>query len=129
VGQELYEELGRQQIEGSFSTRDMETHDGLKDCVNLLSLRNGTPLKIVIDQGDMAGLAKQSTTEQKTKFLIDRCYSPKVARALAETLTNPRFTQPFYTKGVEFTLDSENGFEIKVEFINFISVPEKLGGG
>jgi hypothetical protein len=129
VGQELYEELGRQQIEGSFATRDMETWDGLKSCFNLLHLRNGTPVQITLDQGDMKGLARTRGVEGKTSFLIERCYHPKVARALAETLTNPRFLTPFYTKSVEFTLDINNGFEIKVDFINFIAVPEKLGGG
>lgn len=128
VGQELYEELSRQEIEGSFTTRDMETYDGSETCFNLLKMRNGTPLQITIDQGDMQGLSDAKGIEAKTKFLVDRCYPRKVAAALAETLTNSRLTGPFYTKSVEFTLDAENGFDVKVDFVNFIAVPKQLGG-
>jgi hypothetical protein len=129
VGQELYEELGRQQLEGSFTTRDMHSTDGEGGCVDLLRLRNGTPVQVTIDQGDLKGVQRLKSPEQKTAFLIERCYDPRVARALAETLSNPLLSAPFYTKAVEFSLNAEQGFEIKVEFINFIKVSEKLGGG
>lgn len=128
VGQELYEELSRQEIEGSFVTRDMEAMDDLDKCINLLKMRNGTPLQIVIEQGDMQGLSQQKSAKDKARFLIERCYSNKIAVALAEVLTNARLTGPFYTKSVEFSLGAESGFEIKVEFVNFIQVPKNLGG-
>lgn len=127
VGQEIFEELGRQQIEGTFSTRDMEAMDS-QGCFNLLKLRNGTPLRIEIDQGDLKGIRQIASTSEKARFLTQRGYVPKVAAVLAETLTNPRFTSPFYTKSVEFTLDAENGFDARVEFINFIELPRNLGG-
>lgn len=128
IGQELYEELGRQQIEGSFSTRDMETIDGDQNCFNLLKLRNGDPLRIVIDQGDMQGLANVHSVDKKVAFLIERSYAPSVAQILAETLTNPRFSSPFYTRSISFTLDADNGFDMKIDFINFIETSKKLGG-
>lgn len=128
IGQELFEEIGRQQIEGSFSTKDMESVDGTNTCFNLLTLRNGTPLRIEIDQGDLKGLKQLTSVEEKAAFLKRRGYLPKVAQVLADTLSNPRFKSPFYTKSVEFTLDSQNGFEVRVEFINFIELPKNLGG-
>jgi hypothetical protein len=128
IGQELFEELGRQQIEGSFSTKDMETTDGQANCVNLLKLRNGTPLKIDINQGDLKGVQRLSSVEEKAKFLKLRGYADSVAQALAETLSNPRFASPFYTKSVTFSLDPQEGFEIRVDFINFINTPPRLGG-
>lgn len=129
IGQEIYEELGRQQIEGSFETQEMEAVDGFLSCVNLVGLRNGTPLKIEIDQGDLEGLKKVKSKSEKVNFLLTRCYSPKVAVALADTFSNPRFNSPFYTKAVQFTLDADTGFKLKVDFINFIEVPPRLRGG
>jgi hypothetical protein len=128
IGQEIYEELGRQQIEGSFETQEMEAMNGLLTCFNLIKLRNGTPLKIEIDQGDMLGLAKIKSRSEKAAFLTSRCFDPRVAVALADTLSNPRFHSPFYTKAVQFTLDSDTGFKLKVDFINFIEVPPRLRG-
>lgn len=129
IGQEVYEELGRQQIEGSFETQEMEAIDGEKVCFNLIKLRNGTPVKIEIDQGDLKGLNKIDSRQDKINFLTQRCFDKKVAVAFVDSLTNPRFNSPFFTKAVQFTLDADTGFKIKVNFINFIKLPERLGGG
>jgi hypothetical protein len=139
VGQNIYEELGRQQIEGSFETQEMESVDGKNACFNLLNLRVGTPLKIQVDQGDLEGLTKildplakgkrkQKSISAVRDFLIARCYDREIADALAETLNNPRFNSPFFTKSAQFTLDADSGFKIKVDFINFIELPRRLGG-
>jgi hypothetical protein len=128
IGQEIYEELGRQQIDGSFTTKDLETSDGLGSCFNLLNLRNGSPLSIEVNQGDLAGINKVNGIPEKAKFLRLRGYEPAVADVLAQTLSNKRFHSPFYTKAVQFTLDSDTGLDIKVDFINFIETPERLGG-
>lgn len=128
IGEQIYEELGRQQIEGSFKTREMETKDVQNVCFNLMKLRNGTPLQIDIDQGDLNGVNRIDSVSKKAQFLVSRCYDRKVAQVLAETLSNPRFNGPFYTKAVQFTLDSESGMEIKVDFINFIELPPQLAG-
>lgn len=139
IGQEIYEELGRQQIEGSFETREMESSDGDKHCFNLLKLRNGTPLKIQIDQGDLNGITKvidpkatddrkKKSIENTKKFLINRGYKEQIASVLAETLNNQRLDSPLYTKSVKFTLDAESGFKINVDFINIINLPPRLGG-
>jgi hypothetical protein len=129
VAQKIYEEIGRQQIEGSFMTQEMETVDGQNRCFDILLLRNGTPVSIEIDQGDLKGLSKAGSTSEKVKFLTQRCYEPKVAQVLAESLG--RFPMIFYTKSVKFTIDQENGFQIDVDFINFIETPTRglgLGG-
>jgi hypothetical protein len=138
IGQNIYEEMSRQQIEGSFETMDMESDSQAGTCFNLLGLRIGTPLKIQVDQGDLEGITrivsanggarKQKSIAATRDFLIRRCYDQSIAEALALTLNNPRFNSPFFTKGVQFTLDSESGFKIKVDFLNFIELPKKLGG-
>ena len=128
VAQEIYEELGRQQLDGSFTTKDMESVDSSLSCFNLLKLRNGTPVSVTIDQGDLEGIRKVNGVNEKTKFLINRCYEPVVARVFAETLSNTRFDTPFYTKSVQFTLSEESGFQVKVDFLNFIEIPARLGG-
>lgn len=138
-GQEIYEELSRQQIEGSFKTKEMEAADGFGECFDLTMLRNGKPIQIRIDQGDMDGItdvtdpqatgARKKKAEIATKqFLMKRGYPEKIADALAETLNNDRLSAPFYTKAAQITLDAEQGFSLKVDFINFIDLPKSLGG-
>jgi hypothetical protein len=136
IGEELYEEMGRQQIEGSFKTKELDVPfqnfvgpsaagvDG--ECFNLFQLRIGTPVQLEVDQGDMKGVQRLSSVAEKARYLRANCYEPAVAEVLAETLSNPRFNTPFYTKGVQYTLDQESGLEATVNFINFIETPERL---
>lgn len=123
IGQNIYEDLSRQQIEGSMETYEMEAIDSVGNCANLLELRNGSPVSVDIDQGDLEGLNRQKTVEERTRFLIDRCYDPKVASVLANTLG--RFNMTFYTKAVKFTIDRETGFRLDLDFINFIETPTR----
>lgn len=121
VGQGIYEEVGRQQLEGTLETKDMcSIQDGTK--INFLTLRNGSPIKIEINQGDLEGLRRISSFGARRRFLISRCFRPDVATALAKTLG--KFETRFYTKEVEYTMDQDDGFSMRIDFVNFI----ELGG-
>ena len=132
VGQEIYEEISRQQLDGSFTTKDLHTVDGKKTCFDMFKLRNGTPVSIKLDQGDLKGLydivssSPKRQEDARTQYLAERGYQRSVARALAKTLSNPQMNTPFYTKSVQFTIDQDTGVDIKVDFINFIELPERL---
>jgi hypothetical protein len=144
IGQELYEEIGRQQIEGSFETYEMsaiesDETDTMKSVVSLLKLRCGSPLIIRVDQGDMRGfndLYKKNskgeelyTNQERIKFLVTRGFNNQIASALVEAKNRlDKYKQPFYTKSVQFTMDGSSGFKCKVEFLNFIEVPRALAG-
>ena len=123
VGQEIYEEMSRQQLEGSFSTKEMATSDKSGNRFDLLGLRNGTPIEIEIDQSDLQRLKRITTVEERARFLISRGYSTRIAQIFAANLG--RFSTTFYTKAVTFTLDENQGFECKVEFINFIETTNR----
>lgn len=150
IGEKIYEELGRQQIEGRLVTKEMkifspEVQEGSK-FFEATKFRVGTPIEIRIDHGDLEGLneilppaarnkeedkkAKLSIADRRNKivqFLISRGYgrsNRQVVEAMADALT--QFDTPFFTKAVEFTLDQEQGFEMEIEFINFIEISEEL---
>lgn len=124
VGQKIYEEIGRQQIEGSFETFEMKTiMSGSSGVFDILKLRNGTPINIEIDVDDLRYLKKSTSAEDRENYLRGRKYPPRVARALVESIGNN--STPFYTKAVTFTLDASSGFKCKVDFINFIEIPQK----
>jgi hypothetical protein len=142
IAQKIYEEVGRQQIEGSLVTKEMdivETGDnGVSSCFNATLMRIGTPILIKIQQGDLEGLDKIPDILNKTtgkmepdvatrkNFLIKRCYDADVAEAFAKSFS--MFTPKFFTKSVKLTVNQESGFQMKVDFINFIELDnEKLG--
>lgn len=140
VGEGLYEEIGRQEIEGNMTTAEMASADGMLKEFNLLHLRNGTPLQIYMNQGDLSALsafyksdgslkefdpsntssAKKRAQIEATvaKYLEARGWASKTATQFARAYG--AYGDLFYTKAVEFSLDNDQGFKCKIDFINFI---------
>lgn len=137
LGQQLYEEISRQQIEGSFSTRDLSTTyqhlnaDGVPTgasevSFDVLKLRNGTPISIVIDDGDIEGLSNLASAAERTDYLVRRGWNQKVAAIFAETLG--KHSNTFYTREVKIQMSQDDGISFDIEFLNFIEVSERFRG-
>lgn len=131
IGEKIFEELGRQQIEGSLTTKEMLLVDNENNFFDVTKFRIGTPIEIDIAQGDLEGLPPlqkieniQARKQAIYQFLVGQGYPLKVADIFAESLA--RFDTPFYTKAVDFTLDQETGWQMKLDFINFIELPREL---
>lgn len=151
IGEKIYEELGRQQIEGKLSTMEMkvfspESPNTVDRFFDATKFRIGTPIEIRIDQGDLEGLNRllapaarnkqkeeeaAKSIEQRQRAIVDflrrRGYvgeKGQIAEAMAEALT--RFDTPFYTKAVTFTLSQDKGFSMDLDFINFVEIPKSL---
>jgi hypothetical protein len=146
IGEKIYEELGRQQIEGKLSTMEMRVFSKESGGFDSTKFRVGTPIEIRIDQGDLEGLnqllapaarnqeqdrqAEKSLEQRRASivaFLKRRGYVGEkgaIAEAMAEALT--AFDTPFFTKSVTFRLSQDKGFSMDLDFINFIEIPKNL---
>lgn len=124
IGEGIFEEMSRQQIEGKLKTGEMLTRDrnGLE--FDLTKLRIGTPIEIRIDNHDLVGMRDVDSEDDRRNYLIRRGYESRVADYLAKAYTG--FESPFYTKSVEISVGADHGFELTVEFINFIELKEEL---
>jgi hypothetical protein len=142
IAEGIYEEVSRQQIEGSFETKEMTTSllksggtdkngkailvDSYRNdpnAFNILKLRNGTPIQITVDQGDLKGIASESDVNKRTQYLLRRGYPQAVANIFAKTLS--QFINVYYTKQVRFSIDNESGFKAQIDFLNFIDTKAK----
>ncbi len=130
VGEKIFEELSRQQIEGTLETNEMTVMYGTEDRpveFDITKIRNGTPLLIEIaDERQLDQLRREKSVHQRTKALVDLGYEQQLARVMAIALG--KFNPIFYTKAVDFKLDDTNGFSCAIEFVNFIELPKSLGG-
>jgi len=141
IGQGIFEEMNRQQIEGSLSTKDMLVAegdarvDGAGVPFDVTKIRNATPIDLRIFEDDLdaikelnknqqGNISREATVAARQKYLEDRHYEPKVAAAFAQTMG--KFDTPFYTRSVDFKFDMSNGFEMKLDFINFVELPQSL---
>lgn len=124
IGQSIYEEMSRQQIEGSFDTKEIAVkyldNYGRQTLFNVLKLRVGTPIYIDLAIKDKRAIDSIKSRSGIEGYLVGKSYDKRVARSLSESLSKAKV--PFYTKSVSFEMDSQTGFSCKVQFINFIEV-------
>jgi hypothetical protein len=127
IGEQLYENLGRQQIEGSLETYDMVLPENATEGTvefDALKLRTGTAIDIHIDQDDLKAISREASQGARFAYLQARGYKEDLANLLAENLS--AFTTPFYTKAVTFNFSQESGFKMTLDFINFIELSQSL---
>lgn len=127
IGESIFEELSRQQIEGSLTTFEMEVPEeqGSELSPILFSqIRNGSAIRIFLDQKELEEISSISNKAQKKAFLLRRGYPNPLADAFADSLS--RINTVFYVKSVMFEMDMDNGFTMKIEFINFIDLDSRL---
>ena len=127
IGESIYDEMSRQQIEGSLTTFEMDIPEENSDkIITFNQIRCGTAIRIFMNPEEVGALKSDSGPDEKAKFLIRRGYPPHVAKAFSSSLA--RINTAFYTKAVTFELDQENGFSMKIEFINFIDIDSNMMG-
>jgi hypothetical protein len=122
-GQAVYEEMGRQQLEGSLTTNEMLLPQQNGSTLSAFNIDVGTPIKIGIDADDLQEITKLGSLSKRRAALIARGYNSDVASAFAAALG--KFSMRFYTKAVEYTINQDNGFSMKVDLINFIEITDK----
>lgn len=148
-GESIFEELSRQELEGSYETKEMCIKSkNPKDPTGITSvefditkMKIGTPVKIDIDPEDKLALGnlkdkfnaagankvrRDAAKGDIVRFLTKKCYPTNVALAFAESLG--KFKTRFYTKSVTFNVTAEEGFTMQSDFINFIETDDNLLG-
>jgi len=123
IGEGIFEELGRQQIEGRLTTYEMQSTQVAGSCFDLTKIRNGTPIMLEIGIDDLNQIQQKASQADRFKYLIRKCYPTQVATIFAATMG--KFSTPFYTRSVEFSCDAESGFQIDLDFVNFIETSGK----
>lgn len=123
IGEQIFEEMSRQQIEGRFTTYEMEAPQGNAACFDLLKLRNGTAVSVEIGVDDLRQIQQLSTQAERYKYLLRRCYPAQIATIFAETMG--AFSTFFYTRSVDYEISSETGLRVDVDFVNFIDTSNK----
>jgi hypothetical protein len=129
IGQTVYEDYSRQQLEGSLETYEMLGHSGADErdpsykVYDLTQLDIGQPLCIEIEKDDLAQISRLRTVGERRHHLEVRGYSPELAAIFAKTLG--KFSPRFYTKGYTLSLNQDTGYKLKIEFINIIETTFK----
>jgi hypothetical protein len=145
VARSLYEQIGRQEIEGSWRTHDITAFDSEEEG-DLLNLQPGDPVETLIAPlndattqdstnqtpgGSVTSLQElQSFTVARRKaFLVKLGYDEDAAGRLAEAQEQTNLNTTFRVQDLTIDFSQEEGVSIEGDFINFIVVREAPDAG
>ena len=136
----LFEQIGRQEIEGSWSTADI-TSFGSDDEGDLLDLQPGDAVEVLIAPLNAATTQDSTNTfpggavtsmqelqsftvSRRKEFLVRLGYAELAAQRLAEAQEQTHLVTTFRVQDVTIDWSQEDGVSIEGDFINFIVIRE-----
>lgn len=142
VAQSLFEQVGRQEIEGKLETRDVSSWNLEEDraitpmIADLLSAGTGDAISILIaprdraepdavamTAGDWVGFERQ----ERARYLEGLGFERRVAEAFA-ALQDAVANTIFRIQNLSISFDSEEGIKLSIDFANFVEVREMADG-
>jgi len=139
VARNLFDSIGRQEIEGNWETYDVQSYsESEEEGTDLLALDSGDAVEILIAGGprlpyttgpeplsaaQIAGLSRQS----RAAYLRSIGWSESVAERFAAIQDATANQTVFRVQNVRLNWDREEGVKISSDFINFVTVRESPG--
>jgi hypothetical protein len=131
VARNLFEQIGRQEIEGNLETADV-TSVGSAAAADLLSLDNGDGVELLVSGGpenpDTTGMTAAQiqalSREARTEYLQSVGWGRAVAERFSQLQDATANQTIFRAQNVRLNYDVQEGFSAVVDFINFIEVRE-----
>lgn len=133
VAEYAYNEWSRQEIEGSFKTAEMwmpthaddpgAVHKDTTGWRNMLALRAGTGVRVLIDPLDKQFLKNQIQSEEdRIIYLQDRGYSGDIAYLIVKNLDGYESLNSVFHVYKSIVTFDEHGFNVQVHYRNQIDI-------
>lgn len=131
IARNAFEQIGRQEIEGQFSTYEVSTfgHDPFE--VDLLDARPADPVEVLIvaatsEDGPISTLAdlQAFTRARRKQYLASLGWDDSVAARFAALQDANGFQSVFRIQDLRIDFDNSEGIKIGCGFINYITVRE-----
>ena len=135
IGEKIFEEFVRQQIEGKLTTREMRVTDSDGVEFDLTQLKTGIPVQVEIVQEDIQYITRKSqdgsdiSNAKRLAYLIRRGYERRTAEALIDAVskTSGKLRPTFYLRTASFNMTS-SGFSLDIGFVNFVVLADRSLG-
>lgn len=135
IGQKIFEEYVRQQLEGDCETREMSVNDTEGVEFDVTKIQVGTPILLDIMAKDLSAILRFNVSgdkisdAQRIKYLVNRGYNQQTASALIDAVaTGTGKLRPlFYVREAQFSMGS-SGFSLRIGFVNYIQISERIAG-
>lgn len=131
----IWEQIGRQELEGSLETHDAWSWDKPVASADLLRAKAGDAIELLVASADPSSLevgesatdAQQLaalTRQGRAAYLQSIGWSEEVAQRFAALQDATQFQTIFRVKNVQLGWDAADGLKVAVEFINFLEIRE-----
>jgi hypothetical protein len=133
AAESIWQQIGRQELEGSFSTDDVQSYESEAEA-DLLALRAGDAVELLIASQDAVDVREQLATAgvlaglsvaARTRYLERLGYRPSVAEALARLQETASQFSTFRVDTATISFSKDEGISIGVEFRNFLIVEDQ----
>lgn len=122
IAKRAWEERSRQSLQGRLTTAEMVIEDDGGALFDLLTLKSGDALKVVIDPIDRKLLAESKSDQDVFQALIARGYSADAAALISKNRIGlSTLSSIYHVKAVTTTLESDR-FEVEIHYYNRITV-------
>lgn len=135
VARGLYEQIGKQEIEGHFESNEIGDWNTELDVpghlANLLTMTAGDSVEILVAPHDdtrsevariTAAVLQALPRDARADYLERLGWDRAVAERFAELQDASGFQTVFRVQNVRMSMDEDDGFALKCDFINYITV-------
>jgi hypothetical protein len=137
IARNIFEQIGRQEIEGSFSTSNIWSYDRPEAGADMLSLDSGDPVEVLMmqvdprdtereEQGQAISTARAMamTRDRRRDYLMSLGWERRIAERFASLQDATGFQTVFRTRRATIKYSADKGISISVKFINYITIRE-----
>jgi hypothetical protein len=136
IAESIFEQLGRQEIEGSFETSDAWSYEEVPDNADLFDMVAGDAVELLLARADTTddeelgsnptlGRIEAMDTARRVEYMVALGWDPVVAARFAALQTATGFQTVFRVSDVRLQWDHDDGVRVGCSFINFITVREE----
>lgn len=130
IAQNIYEQLGRNELDVFIRTNDLGSFGGSALDPDLLDCKAGDTIQFEVTDDDATANTstvndierKQTSASKAAKFMSNLGYGPEFSQAYGEARENALLQPYFRVKRMEFTWDIEKGIDIGVQAVNYLEV-------
>ena len=135
IARGIFEEIGRQEIEGVFETGDAWSYDNTPDLPDLLTMRPGDAVTLLVagieaggeDVGADSSLARIQSMDRNRRinYMTTIGWPRDVAARFADLQEASGFQTTFRVRDVRLNWDHTSGFTTTCDFFNYIVIREE----
>lgn len=135
AAESIWHQVGRQELEGKIKTYDPASWEMPFEGVDLLRLRPGDALELLVASPETAELSRGTTLasateirglqrEARAQYLQSIGWSRRVAERFAELQDATAFQTIFRSQNLRISWDVDDGLSVEIDFVNFLEIRE-----